>query len=468
MKSVSLLFALILWSGCVRFQPRPLSPAQSAAQLENRNLTNSALAAYLGTNLHRELTNWPGVTWDFEMLTLAAFYYHPSLDVARADWRLALGGEKTAAERPNPTATMSGVYEPVSEAFSPWIPGLIFDLPIETVGKRRLRTEQARHLSEAARLNLASTAWQVRSHLRLSLLEFVSAQQRASLVRDDVALREDFASRVEQQFQAGAISALERNTARLALVRAQADLADAQRLLAEARPHLASAIGLPVNALENVSFLFDLTATPGAEDLTKTQVRELALRGRADILGALAEYASTQSALQLEVAKQYPDIRLAPGYSWNAGSAGEHDWQLGVTVELPILNHHRGPIAEAAARREASAAHFLALQSKIISDVEAATASFRASRVNVAALDALVASQAAQQRRVEQQLRAGAADRLEMLGADLELNAVRLARFETLVKLQQAVGALEDAIQRPFELPAAIYQSTERLSLNGQ
>ena len=41
------------------------------------------------------------------MLTLAAFYYHPSLDVARADWREAAGGIVTAAERPNPTVTGS-------------------------------------------------------------------------------------------------------------------------------------------------------------------------------------------------------------------------------------------------------------------------------------------------------------------------------------------------------------------------
>ena len=49
------------------------------------------------------------------MLTLAAYYYHPSLEVARADWRVAAGGIKTANEWPNPTATWSLVYEPVPE-----------------------------------------------------------------------------------------------------------------------------------------------------------------------------------------------------------------------------------------------------------------------------------------------------------------------------------------------------------------
>ena len=91
-------------------------------------------------------------------------------------------------------------------------------------------------------------------------------------------------------------------------------------------------------ALEGLDFEFDLAPPAATEDLTAGKVRQLALQGRADILGALADYAASQSALQLEVAKQYPDIHLAPGYYWNAGSAGEHDWQIGATVELPILN----------------------------------------------------------------------------------------------------------------------------------
>ncbi|HVM49356.1 MAG TPA: TolC family protein, partial [Candidatus Acidoferrum sp.] len=163
--------------------------------------------------------------------------------------------------------------------------------------------------------------------------------------------------------------------------------------------------------------------------------------------------------LQLEVARQYPDIHLAPGYSWNAGSASESDWQIGATVELPLLNQHKGAIAEASARREASAARFLALQSKVMTDVDIAVASFRAGQTNLAALQELASAQATQQRSVQEQLEAGAADRLELMGAELETSTVELTRLDAQVKLQQAVGALEDAVQRPLELPAAIFDS---------
>ena len=451
------MVALGLLAGCARFQSQPISPAQTATRLDSRTLDNPDLKRFLQRNLHREWTNWPASSWDFDMLTLAAFYYHPSLEVARADWRVAAGGIKTAGEWLNPTATWSLIHEPVPGA-NPWIPGLVLDLPIETAGKRRIRTDQARHLSESARFNVATAAWQVRSQVRASVLDFVAARERVELLQHQAVLRQDFVARLQQELQAGAISSVELNAARLALIRSRADLTDAQRLLAEARPQLAGALGLQASTLEGVDVRFDFTPPATAEALTASQARRVALLGRADILGALADYAAAQSALQLEVAKQWPDIHLAPGYYWNAGSAGENDWQIGATVELPLLNQHKGAIAEATARREASAARFLALQSKVMTDIDIAVASFRAGQANLAAIQELATAQAAQERTIKEQLQAGAVDRLELLTADVELNAADLTRLDAQVKLQQALGALEEAVQRPLDLPPAIFE----------
>ena len=458
---ISFAIGAVLLGGCARFHSKPLSPAATAAALEGRALTNAVLKAFLEENLHQSLTDWPMEKWDFDTLTLVAFFYNPTLEVARADWRVATAGETTAAARPNPTVTASGIYEPAAGAFSPWIPGVVFDLPLETMGKRRYRTEQARHLSESARLDLASAAWQVRSRLRLSLLDYVSARQRLALVQGQLALRREQATRLEQQLQAGAISRFELNTAQLALVRANADLADAQRAVGEALPRLAEALGVPADALEGVAFDLDLTSAAAAETMTSTEARDLALRGRSDVLGALAQYAASQSALQLEIAKQYPDIHLSPGYSWNAGSTGEHDWQVGATLELPLLNHNQGAVAEALAKRESSAARFLALQAKVINELDGALAAFRNGQTNAATLESFFQAQNAQQQAVAQQVQSGAADRLDVLNSELELNAAAVTRLEAQVRLQQALGALEDAVQRPYVLPdKAVFQSS--------
>ena len=125
-----LLLALV--AGCARFEPRPLSPADTAAQLEGRALDTPELKSFLERNLHHDVANWPLQSWDFETLALAAFYYHPSLDVARAQWAVAQGGEKTAAQRPNPTLNITPGYNSSTPVPSPWFPLTMLDLTLET------------------------------------------------------------------------------------------------------------------------------------------------------------------------------------------------------------------------------------------------------------------------------------------------------------------------------------------------
>ncbi len=447
-------------AGCADFENKPLSPKQTAAEFEGRTLAAPGLKKFLETNLHHAIAAWPPVSLDFETLTLVAFYYHPSLDVARADWAAASAGVHTANEVPNPTAGVSLLHEPVPDAPAPWIPALMFDIPIETAGKRGLRTDQAKHLSESARLNIASAAWQVRSRVRSTLLDFVSGRQRVECLQHQVELQQNITRRFESQLQAGAVARMEVTNARIALTRARADLADAQRQSAATRVNVAEALGLPATALDGVSLTFDLARLEDSHRLTSSQARETALLRRPDILGALAEYAASQSALQLEVAKQYPDIHLTPGYSWNAGNTGDHDWLIGITSLVPMFNQHTGPIAEAAAHRDALAARFLALQARVIADIDRAMATLRACENNVTVLGQLAAERETRRRSMEAQFKAGAVDRLEVLNATLELAAARLAQLDAQAQAQQAFGALEDALQSPLPEPSLTETST--------
>ena len=78
--------------GCVHYKPQPLRPAETAAALEARSLDAPGLKVFFQANLHSD-----PVAWNFEALTLAALYWHPSLDVARAEWVSTRSGEATAA-----------------------------------------------------------------------------------------------------------------------------------------------------------------------------------------------------------------------------------------------------------------------------------------------------------------------------------------------------------------------------------
>ena len=459
MRSIFLLIAIGCLAGCAHYHDEPLSATDSASNLESRSLANPTLKMVLETNLHRSFQNWPAQEWQLDMLTLAAFYYQPTLEVARAQWRISQAEIKTAGGRPNPTLSLLPAYNFTPMGLNPWLPGLTLDIPIETAGKRGHRIARAEHLSDAARLNILSAAWRVRSDVRSSLVDFINLNRRASLLEQQLSSQQRWNELLAQRIKAGELAGSDASLATLTLERTRLDLLDAQRLRAEARAKLAESVGLPIAAFDHVSFSPEGLAPPAsASDLTSADLRKKALLGRADVLAALAEYAASQSALQLEIAKQWPDIHLDPGYQWDQGG---NKLTLGVAAEIPVLNQNQGPIAEAEAHRAETAARFLALQARVIADLDRATEVFQASRQQLDALQSLAAAQAKQLANVRAQYQAGAADQADRLSAEIEFNAGELTRLEITTRLQQAQGALEDALQRPLDLPASLLESRQ-------
>jgi outer membrane protein TolC len=122
-----------------------------------------------------------------------------------------------------------------------------------------------------------------------------------------------------------------------------------------------------------------------------------------------------------------------------------------------VFHQNQGPIAEAKARREEAAARFNAVQARVLGQIERAVEVFEVSEKNLATLGSLAMAQEKQRELVEAQLKAGAADQLELVSAQVELGAAELVRLDGQVKFQQAFGALEDALQRPVDLPKVKY-----------
>jgi hypothetical protein len=99
------------------------------------------------------------------------------------------------------------------------------------------------------------------------------------------------------------------------------------------------------------------------------------------------------------------------------------------------------------------------LQAKVLAEIDSAIAVFHISVTNFNALRALAEAQAKRRDSVAAQLKVGAVDQLELLNAQFEYAAAELVRLEGDIKLQQAAAAVEDAVQRPFELPDEIFHS---------
>jgi outer membrane protein TolC len=454
MKRGPLILTALMLAGCVRFHPQPLAPETTAAQLEARRLDDAGLRRFLEQNLGREFKDWPLTTWDLPTLTLAAFYFQPGLAVARAQWRLAQAGEKTAGGRPNPTLTITPGYNTTTLVPSPWSPAINFDIPLETAGKRGKRIAAAEKMAESAHYDFLGAAWKVRADVRASLVDFKVAGRRALFLRDQFAAQQQIVKLLQQRLDVGEISRPELTTAQIALNQTRLELADANAGRAAACSHLAEAVGVSSAALKGLEIKFDFS-TGSLNRLTSAPARRIALCSRSDVLGALADYAASEANLRLEIAKQYPDVHLNPGYQYDQG---DNKWSVGLGFELPVFNQNRGPIAEAEARRKLSAAKLVQLQAQIITEVDRALAEFRVARAQLKTGGELFAAQQQQQAAVRSQFESGAADRLDLLGARLVAGSAALVQWASTAQMQQALGALENALQQPTDAITAVIE----------
>ncbi|MBA4233485.1 MULTISPECIES: TolC family protein [Ralstonia] len=442
----ALPIAFTLLAGCATYQAQPIAPAQLALQFQERSLVSEDLRAYLSRELGQDVQPWPPARWNREMLSLAAWYYSPALDIARARWGTAKAGIEVADKIPNPVLQFPFQYStPNPGPGAPFTTGPALDIPIETAHKRGYRVDQASHLSEAARLNIANEAWKVRSQVRDALLALYAARERIVSQSRKAEAEREIAAMSRKRLAVGQFSRPDVDAAVLADTQAQSDLVATRSAEQDARAQLAAAIGVRAAALDGIRFDLDAFGTaPPAPPAADAQ-RE-AIFHRADLLASLAGYAAAESALQLEVAKQYPNIHLGLGYTYDTGT---NKIAFGLAgIALPIFDQNQGGIREAEAKRKEAAARTAALQDTILSDLDHALARYRSS------LEAMRLSEAYRtdaRKQLDSQaasLAAGNTDRLTYAQAQVDYQTSEIAHLNAVVAAQQAAGALEDAMQR--------------------
>lgn len=442
------LSAAVALAGCVHYQPQPISASHVATDWEGRSLADDGLRAFVATNAPELAKAWPPPTWDLRLLTLAAFYYHPDLDVARARWGVARAGIVTASGRPNPSVGVGTSFIPPGGADA-WILQPSLDIPIETFGKRGYRIQQAKHLSEAGRLELAATAWTVRSRLRSALAAFLRAQSEAELLTAEEHIRSELVSILEARVALGDLPRQLATDARIDLNRIRQQRLESEGRLEQSQVALAESIGVPAAALgEGMRFDFPQTESLPAESSVANRVQRDALLNRLDIRRGLVEYAASESALRLEIAKQYPDVQITPGYRWRET---EQRWQLGLSVMLPLLNQNQGPIAEALAKRELAAAQFQSIQAVALSELDRTLSGYRSAQRSLTVAEETVKAAEVREKEIQEAFAVGDVDAGAVAEARLITAVAKRDRLAALRNAQAALGALEDAVQKPLD-----------------
>jgi outer membrane protein, heavy metal efflux system len=446
----TLLAGAWLISGCgfQSYNAKPLDARASAQRYLAHQPDSREFRQFLLDSGYPE-AQIPVTAWGMRELTLSALFYHPDLDLARAQWRAAQSAELTAAQRPVPGINLdSEKHSDHAGGVSPWTYGLSIEIPIETGGKRQARIDRATSLSSAARIDIAQTAWQVRSRVHQSWLDFRYHAQLLALLQQELKLRDETTAMLEKRLQSGMASSIEVANFRVLRQKTQQAIETEKGRLAELQAVLASHSALPLTTFKQlplVATTFDQDSPLPPETLNS--LRDAAMLNRLDLRAALARYDAAESKLKLEIARQYPDITLTPGYSYDQG---DKIWSLGISALMTMINKNRGLIAEATALRDVEGAQFQVLQASIIAELERAEASYLATLQELARAREFVTTAQALTRQIQRQFADGYADRLSLRTTELEALLASQHLLDVQYKLYQALAALEQVAQRPL------------------
>ena len=445
--TAALLTAATL-AACASAPPAaPIEPSQTLAEFSARRL--DAVAGLPA----------PASGWDRSQWLTAALQLNPHLAEQRADVAAVAAAERTAAEHPNPSMELFAEYLKTAAESSAWLYGVSLDFLLRRPGERARARQQAALQTALAQSELSESIWEVRAALRQALLDVVSVQEEAGLLRALVADRQALLDSDRKRLRLGDIARAQLLTDELELAHAQQREQQMRARGIDAAARLAAAVGVPVAAVNGVPVRWaDWAAIDTLSAVAPERWRTDALIGRPQIVGALRAYDLAEINLQGEVAKRWPQLRIQPAYAWGGNGVRQDaldqiasESALGVSFELPLFNQHQGAIGEAVGRRTAAGEHLKAVQAQIYEQIDRAELAWPTAQQAWAEMQKLAASTAAQQQAQQRALALGASDRGELLAAQIAATEAQLSLLETAYTAEVAFAALEDAYRRPLE-----------------
>lgn len=387
--------------------------------------------------------------WTIENATRVAIERAPRVRNARAalETARAFRVQGTMAKVGNPhVALRAMVGKPDAPAATY---SLLLGLPFDVSGKRNTYRSEASWVERQAEAELAAALNEARSEARQAFVEVATGEAEVKALQVNQEIAADFTSRVQARFDAQAGTALDLALSQRDFAESVANLARAQRRLAEARLAFRQALDLPADAGLAVEPLPTLEVPPG---ITRDNVVDLA-RARRREATALSAGAQRKRVQQTRVRREAVAPLLVAAEGERQGiQSPQSSVGASVQTELPFILKNQGD--QAIARGESAQ---LTVQSELVDhqiarEAFAAFARFEAALGEFAAIDqqATPAAERALDMTVNM-LEAGAVDVFRVLAARQIAFALRLRRVEVLreawllrVQLERAVAYEED------------------------
>lgn len=364
----------------------------------------------------------------------------PSLEAASADIQAAEAGRRVAGLRPNPSITVeaenvtgSGLYSGIDSLEAT----TSLTLPVELGGKRAARIAAAdAHTGRAAIQAVIAQA-----DLRLAVIrayaEAAAAERRLVTARDQVRIAADALRAAQVRVQAGRASPIEVRRADVARINAEAALAREARAVEIARYSLSRIVGQPVTGELDAGWFAQVTVAAAGP------LRPIESGGTLALAAAEADLAITTAGVRLARSQRVPDLTVGAG-ARRFEATGDMAAVFSLSIPLPLFDNGGAALSQAAAERQRAEA-----QRRVTAlEVEQAIARAQADAANgatsatAASGPALAAAEeAARIARIG--YREGKFGQLDLLDAERTLAETRAAAIDALLAYHIAQAQLE-------------------------
>src|SRR5262249_35688951 len=159
-----------------------------------------------------------------------------------------------------------------------------------------------------------------------------------------------------------------------------------------------------------------------------------------------------------EVAKQFPDIHIGPGYTWERGLV---KLPLNIALTLPPLDLNRAAIRAAEATRAQAGAHLETVVAAALAEIDAARAEQGAASAAMVKVQQTEAPSAALlEKQADNGLALGELDTVDWGAAKAVALQAQLTAIDALRREHVAIAAMEQALRRPLDGPELAIRPT--------
>lgn len=375
-----------------------------------------------------------GPSLSLPQLIQTVLVHNPGLQAALRLREQAEAGVNTAAALANPRLELSqGENEArVASATPGPVRGWALSQFIENPASRNARIEAARSTERGSLHQVAAVRNELVAQVQLRAYEHLLRRDEARALSEDVALLEQVRERVRLRVESG-------EAARYEIIKADAEIINARQRQRTAQLQAEQAL-LALNRLAagqlparwQLAGELDVEVAPGELE----ELQQLARLNNPELRSLQSQLDRAQNQLDGARSSRWPGVDLR--YS-ETTAADTRQHMLGVQMQIPLFDHKRGPIAEAASERERVRIRLEGRQAELQQQVLQAWKSLEMARLRVEALGQGVMREAEAALRVAQAAyRYGERGILDVLDAQRVLQSVRADLLDARYQVQAA------------------------------